>query len=188
MWTNKVIEDLNSIYNVCKPDGKRKDESKYFMGCSTQTRLGTLLCLYFIFVLLVKNVQQAIKQDKKKLNQFRFFMVELSHLELQLWGCGVLLSHMAWLHTPANMSNVPIACHLLLSDTHLQLTITPGAEALRSAATLSQLETPRLGGLPKTLPFPDHPAATIQMISHRVNHLYKRLWTQEVDKAWSWCN
>lgn len=28
-----------------------------------------------------------------------FIFGELSHLELQLWGCGVLLSHMAWLHT-----------------------------------------------------------------------------------------
>lgn len=97
-------------------------------------------------------------------------------------------------YTPANMSNIPIAYHLVLSDTQFQLTITPGAQALGSAATLSQLETHCLGGLPKILPFPVHPATAIQMMSHHEIIYIKRnsidsiLDTVNVGKAWSRCN
>ena len=76
-------------------------------------------------------------------------MVELSHLEL-------CCSHIWNGYTPANMSNIPIACHLVLSDTNVQLTLTPGAQALGSAAARSQLETSCSVGLPKTRPFPVH--------------------------------
>lgn len=34
----------------------------------------------------------------ERLNNVLFLITEPSHLELQLWECTVLLSHMAWLH------------------------------------------------------------------------------------------
>lgn len=51
----------------------------------------------FYHCIVSKNVQHPKKEEKKKLK--RFLTAELSPLELQLWGCGVLLSHMGWLPT-----------------------------------------------------------------------------------------
>lgn len=47
----------------------------------------------------------------------------------------------------------PIACHLVLSDTHVQLAITLGTQTQGSTATPTQLETPYVGGFPKILLF-----------------------------------
>ena len=89
-----------------------------------------------------------LKSRKTQQNHLVFLMADLSHLELQLWGCGVLLSHMAKLHTcqcVKHSSCMPSAAvwHPLPANRHLRGTGT---------ATPSQLEAPHLGGLPKILP------------------------------------
>lgn len=136
------------------------------------------LCLFY-FILILFNPD----------NDFIVIVAELSHLELQPWGCDVLLSHMACSHTcqcvkhsycmPSGAVWHPFPANYLARGTDAGIccySIPAGNNPLRRSS--------------KTLPFSisssyNHPKMShSELISINIIHSTP-FWTQEVGEAWS---
>ena len=79
------------------------------------------ILMNFNFILKVKSPPRG---KQKNNNNFWFVIAELTLNSNS--GDVVCCSHIWSGYMPANVSNIAIACHLLMSDTHFQLTNTPG--------------------------------------------------------------